>query len=363
MIAEPAPSSEPGEFTRMFQSPVAPPPEPVVPPPAVATQVAPALPAAAPPAATPSSDPGEFTRLFQNPVTPPPEPVVPPAAVATKVTPAPLPAASAAPPAAGPGEFTRIFQSPAAPPSPGPQPGAPAAGPGEFTRLFQAPPPQTVTPAAPEPPRTPPPPATGPGEFTRMFNSPMPDAPVQGDWPPAAAKPQEPGEFTRISAPPPARAASLPQKPTGGEGHSFSDRRLGRCRRTAVFGVPISANGAGANSAHNPGRNWANTRACSVRDRRWARPASPRGNRAHHPARTGKVAELPGIPSLTRGHTRPLSAGSSEYTRLISVPTNLGAPTPGSPPAPPAGQMPGCRNWACQVHRCRHHPRSRRCRP
>src|SRR5450759_3939102 len=98
------------------------------------------------PAATPSTEPGAFTRMFQSPVAPPPaEPVVPPASAATRQftpPPPPAPLRPAATPSTEPGAFTRMFHSP--------MPDAPAQGdwppaaakppePGAFTRMFQAP--------------------------------------------------------------------------------------------------------------------------------------------------------------------------------------------------------------------------------
>jgi hypothetical protein len=119
-------SSEPGEFTRMFQSAAAPTLEPVAPP-AAATKVTPLAPLARPPV-TPSTEPGEFTQMFQNSAAPPPEPFVPPPAVA-KVMPAPPPAQSSEP-----GEFTRLFQT-----APPPEPVAPP--PAVATKATLAPPP------------------------------------------------------------------------------------------------------------------------------------------------------------------------------------------------------------------------------
>ena len=158
---------EPGEFTRMFQSPVARPstasPAPL---PSASSPQAQAPPAApAPPARTPppaAKEPGEFTRMFQSPV--------------GQVTPAPVtPAPSAAPAAkVGPGEFTRFFETP----SPaGPLPQSPAVQ-------------QPLAPQAPG--------RSGfnqVSEFTRTFGKPGTEAPAP---PPAVAPPQEPGEFTRM---------------------------------------------------------------------------------------------------------------------------------------------------------------------
>src|ERR1039458_1336281 len=81
-------SSESDEFMRMFQSPVAPPAPPaaartpVSTPPAtpVAAGTPPPVPPATPvrPVAPSTSEPGEFTRMFQSPVAPPSVPGVPP---------------------------------------------------------------------------------------------------------------------------------------------------------------------------------------------------------------------------------------------------------------------------------------------
>ena len=109
--AQPAPGSEPGDFTRMFQLRQA--PEPV----AVPTPKPSSVPAT-------TSQPGEFTRAFQKP------------AMAPSVAPA------GSPTPGQPGEFTRMFQQPvpaAAPPvsppvseapdNPVPAPPAPASKP------------------------------------------------------------------------------------------------------------------------------------------------------------------------------------------------------------------------------------------
>src|SRR5450759_4884886 len=75
-LVPPAPSPppkapEPGEFTKMFQSPVAPAAEPVAPSPSAATPQFTPPPPPVRPAATPSAEPGEFTKMFQSPVAPP----------------------------------------------------------------------------------------------------------------------------------------------------------------------------------------------------------------------------------------------------------------------------------------------------
>ncbi|HWQ53730.1 MAG TPA: hypothetical protein VN442_08595, partial [Bryobacteraceae bacterium] len=169
----PPPSTEPetpapaaGEFTRMFQAPLASKPE------AAPTTQAPAPPP--PPAPEPAAPTaGEFTRMFQAPVAPKAT-----AAPAIQVPPPPVPQPAT-------GEFTPMFQAPVAPkataapavqvpPPPVPQAAAPTAG--EFTRMFQPPvasKPEAApaTQAAPPPPPPAPEPATG--EFTPMFQAPV----------------------------------------------------------------------------------------------------------------------------------------------------------------------------------------------
>src|ERR1035437_6717121 len=133
----PAPRApEPGEFTKQFQRPAAPAAEPGLPAASPFTAQFPAAGSAPPipparPAATPSTEPGEFTRMFQSPVAAPaPEPVAPPACAATTQFTPPMPAARpAATPSTEPGEFTRMFQAPPSPqagPPPAPEPVAPS---------------------------------------------------------------------------------------------------------------------------------------------------------------------------------------------------------------------------------------------
>ncbi len=126
-VVQPA-VAEPGEFTRQFQRPPAPAPEPglpltapmrvAVPPPDAATAEtdefaklfsAPAVEAGTsspmiPAAAGPAQEAGDFTRMFLD--TPVPR--------SESAPPAPPPSASAEP-----GEFTKMFQSPAPAPEPG----------------------------------------------------------------------------------------------------------------------------------------------------------------------------------------------------------------------------------------------------
>ncbi|MGB9457743.1 MAG: hypothetical protein WCB12_16955, partial [Bryobacteraceae bacterium] len=113
-------ASEPGEFTRLFQTPAAP--------------------AAAPAPAAPLAN-EEITQPMLSPAQPAPEPPVAP----SLSTPAPPPLA-AQPPRPEPGEFTRLFQA-SAPPAAAPAPPATE----EITQPMLSP----VQPA-PEPPVAPP---------------------------------------------------------------------------------------------------------------------------------------------------------------------------------------------------------------
>ena len=187
--APPPVASEPGEFTRLFQTgavPAAPPAAPSPVPPAIAKIPQPSTGPAAPipqgPAAPPAgSSPGEFTRLFREPAAPMAEPTPPP----------PPPASSS------PGDFTRMFQQSSMPsaPAPGdwPAPPPPPAEAGEFTRLFQSP-----SPAAP------PPESRSQGsEFTRFFQAPPPET----EGPPLPAASGFPSAAGAPSAPPPRHAA------------------------------------------------------------------------------------------------------------------------------------------------------------
>lgn len=192
------PGPEPGEFTRMFQqgipTPAAPQP-PVGPPPAFPQPPSAPLPA--------GPEPGEFTRMFQSPLAPSPLPPQVPSPAATPATPpvppepmpwvTPGPAGLGTPPTGG--EFTRIFGSPAGTPAAAPPPALAGAEPGGATQLFTSP----VTPPTP-----PLPPSGGPGEYTRMVAAEAPAAPAPTPQP-AAAFP--------TARPAPAKPATSPYLP------------------------------------------------------------------------------------------------------------------------------------------------------
>jgi len=116
--ASPLGGAEPGEFTRMLESPMARGSKPGTPSPSLF------------PPSTPGGvkEAGEFTRMLEAPFAP--------QGLAAQPLAAPPPRAQAT------GDATRAFQAQQA------QPGAPAQqGPSEFTRMFQAP-----AAAPPEPP-------------------------------------------------------------------------------------------------------------------------------------------------------------------------------------------------------------------
>jgi hypothetical protein len=188
--------------------------------PSAAAPVRPPQPPQAPAAPPVQSrpEPGEFTRMFQSPAVPPTAPVA-----------APLPAPQAqVPPQSGKeaGEFTRMFQAPGAPFGPGPAtappsmpaPAAPApaaskSGPGDFTRFFETPSPAGPMPHSPavQQPLTPQAPGrSGPNqvsEFTRTFGKDQLETPPAPAAPPS---PKEPGEFTRMFHSPGASAPAAP---------------------------------------------------------------------------------------------------------------------------------------------------------
>jgi len=214
-IAAPVPQakSEPGEFTRMFQSPVAA-PSPAAPAQHMQTPLA----APAPIAKTPQSAapaPGAKT----------PQPAAPAPGAKTSQPAAPAPGAKTPPPAAKEaGEFTRMFQAPAgygatpAPASPAPSsaPVPAKSGPGDFTRFFETPSPAGPMPASPavQQPLAPRDSGRSPfnpvSEFTRTFGKPGTEAPAP---PQAVAPQQEPGEFTRMFHAPAGTSGPAPAPP------------------------------------------------------------------------------------------------------------------------------------------------------
>ena len=170
-----------------------------------------------PPAVPGTLPPGEFTRLFVSPSQ---------SAANTLEAPASAPAPQ-------PGEFTRLFVSPP-PVSQEPIPPEPAASaePGAFTRMLQSPlaAPQAGSGLPTSQPTTGARDAVNGGEFTRMFGQeqtaspavsaarvePLPsDGPATGVFAPPQTleKSTEPGEYTRMFAPPVTPTAPPPLTP------------------------------------------------------------------------------------------------------------------------------------------------------
>ncbi len=251
----------PGEFTRMFQSPGTK-PSSALPATLPSAPAAPSPQAQAPPAAPPArtappavKEPGEFTRMFQSPV-----------GQATPVPVAPAPSATPAAAKSGPGEFTRFFETP----SPaGPLPHSPAVqqplapqAPGrsgfnqvsEFTRTFGKPGTE-----APAPPPAVAPPQQEPGEFTRMFHSPAggglasgspagtaapPAAQPLSSAPQAPAQPLPPamgGAMRGFSIPAPAPAAPQPSGPGEYTRQFSAPAQLTFGQNSATPAAPVAA--------------------------------------------------------------------------------------------------------------------------
>jgi hypothetical protein len=201
----PAAGSEPGEFTRLFQSAQSP---------ASGDRAA--------------AEPGEFTRLFRSAagseeastvadVEAATEPSRDEAVTATMALPVLYPDKPPDEPA--PGEFTRVLQGQAPAPAPALKPPTPPPepAPGEFTRLLHAEPERRATSEgestrvfqAPPPSPPPPLPPSAQGEFTRMMQSPLAPGPMRST--PPAAPQATPGGFTQmLKAGDP---ASLPPRP------------------------------------------------------------------------------------------------------------------------------------------------------
>jgi hypothetical protein len=154
-----------------------------------------------------------------------------------------------------------------------------------------------------------------------MFNSSMPDTPVRGDWPPAAAKPQEPGEFTRMfQAPSPPRPQAAPAKPTGGEFSQLFKASSGAMPAGPQFlrrpSFPQTAPRANsASSTPGTGRIHAHVRS-GVAGRRRSTCACAIERTANS---YGRGQRYPGVPRSPGAPPAASPQGPSEYTRLISV--------------------------------------------
>jgi hypothetical protein len=177
----PLTSAQPGEFTRMLQSPMAPTPQAPL-----FAQAEPVI----------EKTPGGFTQLFESPFgaqpdaasrthAPAPAPSFPPPSFPHSQQPPASPLYPAKPGARDPNEFDRLFNEPKAPPASGgstkmfsaPQGSAPAPpvqqGPSEYTLMFKAPAKPEGAPAAPAPAplsvKPPPAPAVKPPANTMML--------------------------------------------------------------------------------------------------------------------------------------------------------------------------------------------------
>jgi hypothetical protein len=253
------PGYDSGEFTRLFHAtvegpgqgppaaapvapasplPQAPPPAAMMPPPAPAPPPRPAA-----PPVEPEPGPGEFTKLFHSPVggsqAPPLEPV-------TRVPGGPSPSA-------GPGEFTRLFHAtpetlaPPAPSTAAPlQPPTGEEPPTGFTGWFTAPPQAAQQQGFTMPPPSGPP-AGGPSgdaAFTKMFGksvAPGQPSPVLNAPPPPPPPRQPAGATGAFAAAPPTGRQAVPQSNPAAPGEY-----------TRMFGA--SANPyAGVNVGQPPG--------------------------------------------------------------------------------------------------------------
>jgi hypothetical protein len=377
--ATPPPTAEPGEFTKMFQAPVPgvpPTRDPVAAPRPSAAEPAPPpepRPLAAPPAPV-DDEPGEFTRLFQSPLgAPEPAPAEPAPAepapgkaaepVETPETPSLAadaatasepphetnPGASAdappAPPALEPGEFTHMFRAPTQPPPqepgapppnppPGSEPGSAEGQAGEFTRLFQA---------AARPPEPP----TGP--YPSADRGPRPESPPQSPQnrapaPPPAADPVEPGEFTREMqgvprSPEPPRPPAVPDESLAAL-RQPDERRvdlpsaspslpgLNLHRGPSPVSPPAPGNGESDAPPPPPALGEFTMMFGSAREPGGPHAANPSGPASPAPPATPPPS-VPGPP----GFPAPSAAPAGEYTRMISA-----QKAPPTPPPPPKAQ-------------------------
>ncbi len=336
---------EPGEFTRMFQAPVAPRAKPK------------------PEAAPVSTEAGEFTRMFQAPMAAQDKPaaeLAPEKGEFTRMFQAPAPASAEpkpnhAAPVPDPLEFTRTLEVPVVPKArPEPETVAPADAPkqatagvrgifqapvvaevkpepeaSEFTRMFQAPPPskekaldadatRIFQPAPPpQAPAQSPLNAAAPGEFTRMFQSPAVSESGGGKYTPPAG-PAPAGEFARMfeqpfgstgssasrpaAVPLPPAPAPVPQSPGGGD-------------FTRMFGVQ-----GGPPSAEPP----------PMAPVSYSAPRS--GTHAGEATRIFQAPPSQPVPSAA-------PSGPSEFTRMFSAPAPAPvaeAPVTPQPPFAPA---------------------------
>jgi len=272
------------------------------------------------------ASPGEFTRLFRSPVSAAPT-APPPAKKDAPANPlATKPPLTGQPPGSDPHEFTRLFQTPAQPSvaehgptagSPGPAVPNPKPEPGEFTRFFGGgspaphphgrPLPEVQRPLSPQNAATPP---QSPGEFTQLFSGqgarPIPPAvaappysvtstPIESFRHPRAAGPSgTAGEFTRIFE-------------GGTERPSSPGASAGAGEYTQLFGT------------NNPAR------------------VSPPAQPAFAADPLVSPLSEPGPPMQPR---RPVPPGPSEFTRVVMGPGAAQAEPPPAISTPPSSAPP-----------------------
>jgi hypothetical protein len=342
---EPPVAAPPGEFTKMFQK----------------TGPVPITRAGETPPST--SQPGEFTKLFQaaDPAATP-KPPAPEKEIRT-----PVEAPKAEP--SQPGEFTRLFQTPAkegtmatapmpatlvqAKPLESLPPKPPAASPpSEFTRMFQAPGSEGNAASTPLP-ATQPPSGTGGEEFERMFNSPLPHAPAQGEWPPAAPKAAEPGAFTQMfqsSSPASQASKSGPEGQQSGEFTRFFHAPPGtpqgpQLPSTSGFPAPLQRAPTPAAPAGRPGEFTQMFGRPSVGPEVPQAAPSPPSSPPPRSFGGSSATQAFSVPTTPQA-PRAAPQGPSEYTRMMSTPSNVAPPvapqtTPGGAPQIPQMLQPG----------------------
>ena len=309
------------------------------------------------PAPAAPAPPGEFTRLFQTPLQTPPTQAPhasKDAAVSTSTAATIQPSSSVQTTQArdpgmhgAPGEFTRLFQTPAKRPLSEPQSPQPA-------------PPQPAVPS----------PKPEPGEFTRFFGGGSPALTPEGSSFPAVQRPSSsqnvaapspaPGEFTRLfssqssrpvapaTTAPPYQTASTPVESFRPPNPAGASGTAGEFTRIFGGGTERASSPGAANSAGEYTQLFGTNDPAPVPV--FSQPAV---------AADPNVAPLnePG-PSIQP--PRPIPQGPSEFTRVVMgsgaspvEPIPAAAPLPS---APPANAMPGMRVPAAPAIPAAPHP-------
>ncbi|MDX2270109.1 MAG: hypothetical protein NW208_18550 [Bryobacter sp.] len=352
--------TEPGEFTRMFQAvqptgaPAAAPtsgaPLPATPFSPPSAIQAPAM-QAPPIQAAPKDEPGEFTRMFQSPL-------MQPAGTGISGVPNPLANPLPPPPSEQVGEFTRMFKGVNAPDvmAAPPPPAAPQAGPGDFTRLLQAQPaPGTTAPSGSAPASFAAPPQQGfaapPQQgFAPPAQQGFAPPPPQGFAPPpsqpASGFPPAPGA-TPYGAPPPS-AANPSAPPPGNAGANGGGFQVGRPQYSGpsvyvpgVSGPTIDSQGnirgpvVGAPSFNQgtvSGSPSISSKSIGLSD-----VANLFGGGNDAPAQAGPVAHGPLSAAAGPVDPQALSGGGDGATAMFRAPAAPASPAMPATPAAPAG--------------------------